>query len=72
VFLTLEDETGLVNVIVNPQVYERNRRVIRVSAAMIIEGTLQKEQGCVDVLAKRFWPLDTRGTTEGVHARNFH
>jgi error-prone DNA polymerase len=72
VFLTLEDETGLVNVIVNPQVYERNRRVIRVSAAMIIEGTLQKEQGCIDVLAKRFWPLDTRGTTEGVHARNFH
>jgi hypothetical protein len=39
---------------------------------MIIEGTLQKEQGAVDVLAKRFWALDTHGTTDGIHARNFH
>jgi error-prone DNA polymerase len=72
VFLTLEDETGLVNVIVNPAVYERNRRVIRAASALVIEGTLQKEQGTLDILAKRFWPLDTRGTTDGVHARNFH
>ena len=40
VFLTLEDETGLVNVIVRPDVYERNRRVIRLSAAMIIQGNV--------------------------------
>jgi error-prone DNA polymerase len=73
VFLTLEDETGLVNVIVRPDVYERNRRVIRMSAAMVIEGVLQKEQDdCIDLLARRFWALDTHGTTEGVHARNFH
>jgi error-prone DNA polymerase len=72
VFLTLEDETGLINVIVNPAVYERNRRTIRTSSALVIEGTLQKEQGTLDILAKRFWPLDTHGTTEGVHARNFH
>jgi error-prone DNA polymerase len=71
VFLTLEDETGLVNVIVNPTVYERNRRVVRSSPALIIEGTLQREQGCVDVLAKRFWPLDTGAAIAGVHARNF-
>ena len=71
VFLTLEDETGLVNVIVNPAVYERNRRVVRSSPALIIEGTLQREQGCVDVLAKRFWPLDTGAAIAGVHARNF-
>jgi error-prone DNA polymerase len=72
VFLTLEDETGLINVIVNPAVYERNRRVIRSASALLIEGTLQKEQGCLDMLAKRFWTLDTRGTTDGIHARNFH
>jgi error-prone DNA polymerase len=72
VFLTLEDETGLVNVIVNPQVYERNRRIIRRSSALIIEGLLQKEQGCLDVLARRFWPLETHGTTEQIQARNFH
>ncbi|HMD02237.1 MAG TPA: OB-fold nucleic acid binding domain-containing protein, partial [Candidatus Baltobacteraceae bacterium] len=71
VFLTLEDETGLINVIVKPAVYERNRRLVRSATALVIEGTLQKEQGCLDVLAKRFWPLDTHGTTDGVRARNF-
>ncbi|HEY4440100.1 MAG TPA: DNA polymerase III subunit alpha, partial [Candidatus Elarobacter sp.] len=41
VFLTIEDETGLVNVIVRPDVYERNRRVIRGSQCLIVEGVLQ-------------------------------
>jgi len=72
VFLTLEDETGLINVIVNPAVFERNRRLVRSSPALIIEGTLQREQGCIDLLAKRFWPLDTGDVIAGVHARNFH
>jgi len=71
VFLTLEDETGLINVIVNPAVYENNRRIIRSSSALIIEGILQKDQGCIDVLAKRFWPLETHETLAGIHARNF-
>jgi len=72
VFLTLEDETGLVNVIVNPPVYERYRRVIRASHALVIEGTLQKDQGTIDLIAKRFWPLETQGTLDGIHSRNFH
>jgi error-prone DNA polymerase len=72
VFLTLEDETGLVNVIVRPDIYERNRRTIRTSQALVIEGTLQKDQGALDIIAKRFWPLETQGTLDGIHARNFH
>jgi len=72
VFLTLEDETGLVNVIVRPDVYERNRRMIRQSRALVIEGVLQKDQGTIDVIAKRFWPLDTNGTADNIRARNFH
>jgi error-prone DNA polymerase len=72
VFLTIEDETGLVNVIVQPKIYERYRRTIRSSQCLIVEGTLQKESGCIDVIMKRCWPLDTSGTTEKVRARNFH
>jgi error-prone DNA polymerase len=72
VFLTLEDETGLVNVIVRPDVYERYRRVIRQSKALVIEGTLQKEFGVVDIIMKRCWPLDTQGTTDNIRSRNFH
>jgi error-prone DNA polymerase len=71
VFLTIEDETGLVNVIVRPDVYERNRRTIRTSQCLIVEGVLQKEYGCVDVIMKRCWPLDAQGADK-VRARNFH
>jgi len=72
VFLTLEDETGLVNVIVRPDVYEKFRRTIRQSDSLVIEGKLQKESGCVDVLARVCWPLEAKDVTAGVRARNFH
>jgi error-prone DNA polymerase len=72
VFLTLEDETGLVNVIVRPDVYEQFRRTIRTSSTLIIEGRLQKEAGCVDLLAQRVWAFDGEGITDGVRAHNFH
>jgi error-prone DNA polymerase len=72
VFLTLEDETGLVNVIVRPDVYELYRRTIRSARCLIIEGTLQKEYGAIDLLMKRCWAFDEEGVTEKVRARNFH
>ncbi|HEV3158034.1 MAG TPA: PHP domain-containing protein [Candidatus Baltobacteraceae bacterium] len=72
VFLTLEDETGLVNVIVNPQTYERYRRVIRQSAALIVDGVLQQEDGVVHVIARKCRSLDLDGLADGVRARNFH
>ena len=72
VFLTLEDETGLVNVIVKPNVYEKNRRLVRQAHALVIEGLLQKEQGTINLIARRFWPLETHGTIDGVRSRNFH
>jgi len=72
VFLTLEDETGLINIIVNPAVYEQYRRIIRSSTGLIISGTLQREQGTLDIIAKHFWSLETNGALDGIHARNFH
>jgi len=72
VFLTLEDETGLVNVIVRPDVYERYRRIIRTSTTLVIEGVLQKESGCIDLIARHIRPFDDRGLTGGVRPHNFH
>src|SRR5581483_8738256 len=72
VFLTLEDETGLVNVIVRPDVYERYRRTIRSAAMLVIEGKLQKEAGCIDVIARHFDAFDDHGVAGGVRAHNFH
>ncbi|MDP9017426.1 MAG: hypothetical protein M3N19_03760, partial [Candidatus Eremiobacteraeota bacterium] len=64
--------TGHVNVIVRPDVYEKYRRLIRQSITMIIEGVLQKDQGCIDVIAKRFWAFDDEGVLQGVRSHNFH
>lgn len=72
VFLTLEDETGLVNVIVRPNIYEKYRRTIRQSNTLIIEGQLQKEGGCVDLIARKVWAFEAGDLTDGVRARNFH
>ncbi len=72
VFLTIEDETGLVNVIVRPDVYERYRRVIRTASMIVIEGVLQKEQGTIDVLARAAWVFDDEGVVGGVRSHNFH
>jgi error-prone DNA polymerase len=71
VFLTLEDETGLVNVIVRPDVYERYRRTIRQSMTVIVEGKLQKEDGCIDVLARKVWSFEASDVVGGVRSRNF-
>ncbi len=72
VFLTLEDETGLVNVIVRPDVYERYRRTIRSAAMLVIDGKLQKEAGCIDVIARHFDAFEDHGIAGGVRAHNFH
>ncbi len=57
--------------IVNPAVYERNRRMVRTAAALIVEGTLQREQGCIDLLAKRFWALAADAVIAGVRSHDF-
>lgn len=55
-FLTLEDESGLVNVILRPRVYERYRRYIRGSPLLLVEGVLQTDSGVQSVLATRLAP----------------
>ncbi|HEY1656629.1 MAG TPA: OB-fold nucleic acid binding domain-containing protein, partial [Candidatus Tumulicola sp.] len=71
VFLTLEDETGLVNVIVRPDVYERYRRTIRSASMLVIDGKLQKESGCIDMLAQQIHVFDGHGIADAIHAHNF-
>ena len=71
VFLTLEDETGLVNVIVRPDVYEKYRRTIRRSMTVIVEGQLQKESGCIDMLARKVWEFEAPDLSEGVRSKDF-
>jgi DNA polymerase III alpha subunit len=66
VFMTLEDETGMANVVVWPSLYEKQRRVIRGQQLVKIRGELQKEGDAFSVLAQHFTPLPL----DGVKARS--
>jgi error-prone DNA polymerase len=59
VFLSLEDETGIANIIVPPDVFERNRIVVTRTRFLLIAGKLQNQDGVVHVKARHFEPLDT-------------
>ncbi len=61
VFLTLEDETGLSQAIVNPQLFSEWRSTILGHSGLIVEGIVQNGEGQASVRAERFWPL------EGLH-----
>jgi error-prone DNA polymerase len=52
-FITLEDEAGLMDVIVRPQVYSRYRRLLRTVSLLIFQGVVQREAGVVNVLARQ-------------------
>ena len=61
VFLLLEDETGTVNVIVPPRVYEHDRLVVRTEPLVVIDGTLERfasAGGAINVLVRSVVPLD--------------
>jgi len=61
VFLNLEDETGLVNVICSPPVWRRYRRVARTSPALLIRGRLEREGLVVNLIAERIEALTVPG-----------
>jgi error-prone DNA polymerase len=50
-FVTLEDEYGFINVIVQPQVYAKYRKIIRTAPLLLIYGTAQREGAVTNVLA---------------------
>jgi error-prone DNA polymerase len=52
VFITLEDETGLVNLIVKPGVYRQYREALRNAPLLVVEGCLQREGGALSVLVQ--------------------
>jgi error-prone DNA polymerase len=71
-FLTLEDESGQVNVIVWESVGEGQRRALLESRLLEVEGELQRQEGILHVIAKR---LIDRSALLGellTHSRDFH
>ncbi|TDE35767.1 error-prone DNA polymerase [Actinomadura sp. 6K520] len=69
VFMTLEDETGIINVVCPPQVFRRHRGLAVDSQALLVSGRLERTDGVTSVRATRLRRLPVPGR---VRARNFH
>jgi error-prone DNA polymerase len=66
-FLNLEDETGLLNIVVLPDVWTRHRQVVRKSPALVIHGRLEFYDGVTNIVARDFEPIGV----QTVRSRDF-
>jgi error-prone DNA polymerase len=60
VFVLMEDEAGMINAIVRPDIYDRDRVAIRSEPFLRISGKLAKDDGSVNVIAEEVQALRTR------------
>lgn len=56
-FISLEDETGLINVVCRPHVWERQRRTALQNAGLLVHGTVERRDGAANLVASRLTPL---------------
>jgi len=70
VFLSLEDETGIANAILTPQIFRENHLVVVEQQFLVIEGQLQNQEGAVSVKAESVWPLTF--THVSAESHDFH
>lgn len=70
IFISMEDETGIANVIVTPDLYERDRLVVAGSKFILAEGPLQNQDGVIHVKATRLQPLSDLALK--VRSHDFH
>ena len=70
VFLSLEDETEISNVIVNPDLYEKYRKVINREKFLRVEGVLQNQDNVISIKASRVMPVSINAAETESH--DFH
>jgi error-prone DNA polymerase len=69
-FLSIEDETGVSNAVVMPDVFDRERAIILNNSYLVVEGEMQNIDGVFTVRAARFEPLHV--AEEAVPSHDFH
>jgi error-prone DNA polymerase len=70
VFLSMEDETGIANVVISPQLYEQNRVVISTERFLMVEGKLQNIDKVIHVRAQQVSSLNLNRMA--VPSHDFH
>jgi error-prone DNA polymerase len=69
VFLNLEDETGIVNIVCSRGAWVRWKPVARTSPALLVRGRIERSEGSMTLVAERFEPLDLGPVPS---SRDFH
>ena len=72
VFMTLEDETGFVNVVVWTKVYEKYRVLVKTASFLGVSGKLQVQDGVTHLIAESFWRPKIERAPADVASRDFH
>jgi error-prone DNA polymerase len=72
VFMTLEDETGFVNVVVWESVFQRYAVLAKTVGFIGITGTLQVEDSVVHLVAEKFWQPQVTARPAATASRDFH
>ena len=72
VFLSMEDETGILNVVVTPKRFERQALLISNSPLLLIRGTLQVEHGVVNLRGESFTALKADAGEGWAKSHDFH
>jgi error-prone DNA polymerase len=70
VFLSLEDETGIANAIITPQLFDKDHGVVVHHPFLLIEGRLQNQENVVSVKAEHIEPLEI--SRANVASHDFH
>ncbi|RMG19420.1 MAG: DNA polymerase III subunit alpha [Deltaproteobacteria bacterium] len=72
VFMTLEDETGLVNVVVWKDVWARDGLLAKTEPLLGITGRIQNKEGVVHLVAEKLWAPVLEAVPPTVESRDFH
>jgi error-prone DNA polymerase len=72
VFLTLEDETGVANIIVRPDLFDRERLTLVESPFLLVEGVLQNQDGVTSIKAEQVLRLEGFGSDAAFDSHDFH
>ena len=72
VFMTIEDETGVANLIVRPRVFERDRKAARHGMAVAVAGRVERQGRVVHVMAHQFTDISRLLDDLASRSRDFH
>jgi error-prone DNA polymerase len=72
VFLTLEDETGVANIIVRPDFYDQEKVALVTAPFLMVEGIVQTEDGVTAIRAEKVWPLEGLSADAAIESHDFH